>query len=202
VNVLLLARHAHASSNEGKIVNGIPPGEGLSPQGVLEAQALGQRLAATPIDLGISSRLLRTRQTLEAVLAGRDVRLVVEPLLDEIGFGSFEGGELEAYRAWAWTSDPTASPGGGETRVAAASRIATGLEGLLQRPEDTILAVSHALPIRYVLDAADGSFPSRRVATVPHAAPFRIDRTAVERAAETLRTWAMAPTFADAPFGG
>jgi broad specificity phosphatase PhoE len=202
VNVLLLARHAHASSNEGNLVNGVPPGDGLSPKGVLEAQALGERLASTSIDLGVSSRFLRARETLEAALAGRDVPLAVEPLLDEIGFGSFEGGELEAYRAWAWTSDPTESPGGGETRVHVASRIAHALELLLDRPEETILAVSHALPIRYVIDGADGSFPSRRIAHVPHAAPFRVDRSAVVRAAETLRAWAEAPAFADAPFGG
>jgi broad specificity phosphatase PhoE len=202
VNALLLARHAHASSNEGSVVNGVPPGEGLSPQGVREAEALGMRLVSAPIDLGVSSRLLRARQTLEVALAGRGVTLVVEPLLDEIGFGSFEGGELDAYRAWAWTNDATASPGGGETRVEAAARVAAALEALLQRSEETILAVSHALPIRYVIDAADGSFPSRRVAPVPHAAPFRLERTAVERAATTLGAWADAPTFADAPFGG
>ena len=202
MNVLLLARHAHASSNEGNVVNGVPPGEGLSPQGVAEAMALGERLASAPIDLGASSRLLRARQTLEAAVAGREIPLVVEPLLDEIGFGSFEGGTLDAYRAWAWTSDATTSPGGGETRVAAAARVAAALEALLRRPEETILAVSHALPIRYALDAADGTFPSRRVASVPHAAPFRLDRTAVERAAETLRAWGEKPTFADAPFGG
>ena len=202
MNALLLARHGHASSNAGSVVNGIPPGEGLSPQGVAEARALGERLAAIPIDLGVSSRLLRARETLEAALAGRLIPLVVEPLLDEIGFGSFEGGALDAYRAWAWANDATSSPGGGETRVDAAARIAAGLEALLQRPEELILAVSHALPIRYVLDAADGSFPSRRVAHVPHAAPFRLERTAVERAAETLRAWAGQPSFADAPFGG
>jgi len=203
VNALLLARHAHASSNEGNVVNAVPPGEGLSPQGVAEAIALGERLASAPIDLGVSSRLLRTRETLEAALAGRQVPLVVEPLLDEIGFGSFEGGALDAYRSWAWASDAGAPcPGGGETRVAAAARIAAALEALLLRPAETILAVSHALPIRYVLDAADGGFPSRRVAHVPHAAPFRLERSAVERAAETLRAWAEQATFADAPFGG
>jgi len=203
VNVLLLARHGHASSNEGNVVNAVPPGEGLSSQGVLEAKALGERLAETPIDLGVSSRLLRARETLEAAVAGRAVPLDVEPLLDEIGFGSFEGGSLEAYRAWAWGSDAGAPcPGGGETRVDAAARLAVVLEALLERPQETILAVSHALPIRYVLDAADGSFPSRQVAHVPHAVPFRLDRTAVERAAATLRAWAAEASFADAPFGG
>ena len=202
MNALLLARHAHASSNAGNVVNGLPPGEGLSPQGVLEAKALGERLASAHIDLGVSSRLLRARETLEAALAGRGIPLVVEQRLDEIGFGAFEGGELDAYRAWAWTNDANASPGGGETRVEAAARIAAALEALVQRPEETILAISHALPIRYVLDAADGSFPSRRVVHVPHAAPFRLERTAVERAAATLRAWTAEPAFADAPFGG
>ena len=203
MNVLVLARHAHASSNEGNVVNAVPPGEGLSPQGVAEAKALGERLASAPIDLGVSSRLLRARQTLEAALAAREIPLVVEPLLDEIGFGSFEGGALETYRAWAWSSDADAPcPGEGETRVAVAARIAAALEALLRREEETILAVSHALPIRYVLDGADGSFPSRRVDHVPYAAPFRLERSAVERAAETLRAWAEQPVFADAPFGG
>ena len=47
-------------------------------------------------------------------------------------------------------------PGGGETRADAARRIAAGLGALLDRPERVILAVTHGLPLRYVLDAADG----------------------------------------------
>jgi broad specificity phosphatase PhoE len=202
VNVLLLARHAHASSNEGNVVNAVPPGEGLSPRGVGEALELGRRLASTPVDLGVSSRLLRARETLEAALAGRGIPLVVEPLLDEIGFGSFEGGALDDYRAWAWSHEPGAPcPGGGETRLAAAARLASALDALLDRREDVILAVSHSLPIRYVLDAADGAFPGRRVLHVPHAQSFRLERDAVERAAATLRAWADQPIFADTPFG-
>ena len=38
-----------------------------------------------------------------------------------------------------------------------------------------MLAVSHALPIRYVLDAADGLFPAARIAHVPHATPLALD---------------------------
>ena len=66
-----------------------------------------------------------------------------------------------------------------------------------------ILAVSHGLPVRYVLDAADGSLPgasgSRRSRT---PSPYRLERAQVERAAATLRGWAAAPRFADTPFGG
>ena len=51
--------------------------------------------------------------------------------LDEIGFGSFEGGSLAAYRAWAWEHAPDAAcPGGGETRADAARRFAAGLDAL------------------------------------------------------------------------
>jgi broad specificity phosphatase PhoE len=204
---LIIARHAHAASNAGDMVNGIPPGDGLSPQGAAEAIALGVQLQAEPIELGVTSRFRRASETLELALAGRPVPVIVEPDLDEIGFGSFEGGSLAAYRAWAWKHDPEAAcPGAGETRAHAARRIAAGLGALLDRQERVILAVTHGLPLRYVLDAADGSFPGQRLVSVPHAVPFRLERAPVERAAATLEEWAAAPHFtdtpADIPFGG
>lgn len=200
---LILARHAHAESNAGEFVNSTPPGGGLSDDGREEARLLGELVASDPIDIGFSSRLLRTQQTLDLALAGRSVPRVVEPLLDEIGFGSFDGGSLATYREWAWEHEPDAPcPGGGESRTAAALRFAGALSALLARPEETLLVVSHALPIRYVLDASDGRFPAARLEHVPHATPFRLRCQAVRLAAETLRAWAEAPRFADTPFGG
>ena len=60
-----------------------------------------------------------------------------------------------------------------------------------------VVAVSHSLPIRYVLDASDGRFPAARIEHVPHATPFALTAAAVEQAAETLRVWATAPRFVD-----
>ena len=207
LETLILARHAHAESNAADTVNGTPPGGGLSPEGAQEAVALGAQLEAEPIGLGVSSGFRRASDTLTLALAGRGVPLVVERGLDEIGFGSFEGGSLAAYRAWAWTHEPEAPcPGGGETRADAARRIAGALVALLDRPERVILAVTHGLPLRYVIDAADGSFPGQRLASVPHAVPYGFERAQVELAAATLEAWAAAPHFADAradtPFGG
>ena len=120
------------------------------------------------------------------------------PALDEIRFGEYEGGPLAAYREWAWSNEPDVlCPGGGESRAAAAERLAGALDQLLARPEESVLAVSHALPIRYVLDAADGTFPTARITPVPHATGFTLDGEAVERAAEALRVWATSPRFAD-----
>ena len=203
MNGLLLLRHAHAVSNEGGLVNAVPPGDGLSPQGVAQARSLAARLAAEPIRLGVSSRLQRARETLALALGDRDVPCTVEPLLDEIGFGSFEGGPLADYRAWAWSHGAAdACPGGGESRADAAARIALALETLLRRREESILAVGHALVLRYVLDAAEGSPPGRRVVPVAHATPFRLEWAAVERAASVLKAWVAEPSFADTPSGG
>ena len=203
MRTLILARHAHAESNAGEVVSSTPPGGGLSDGGREEARLLGLLVASNPIDVGFSSRLLRTEQTLDLALTGRDVPRLVEPLLDEIGFGSFDGGTLALYRQWAWEHEPGAPcPGGGESRVAAALRFVDACTALLARPEETLLVVSHALPIRYVLDASDGRVPAARLEQVPHATPFRLDRDAVSLAAETLRGWAEAPRFADTPSGG
>ena len=199
MNRLLLVRHAHARSNADDRISSTPPGEGLSDLGVEEALALRETLAYEPIGLAFATRLARAQETLELALGSRDVPRLVLPELDEIGFGSFEGGALADYRTWAWSNEPDAlCPGGGESRVAVAERLAVALDVLLARPEETVLAVSHALPIRYVLDAGDGIFPAARIAHVPHATPLALDAEAVERAAETLRVWGTAPRFVDA----
>lgn len=203
MDTLILVRHAHAASNEGEIVNGTPPGGGLSAIGNEQAQALRRALSGDEIDLGVATELRRTQETLALALAGRDVPILVEPGLNEIGFGGFEGGPLADYRAWAWAHEPEAAcPGGGESRADAAARFASALEVLLARRERTVLAVSHSVPIRYVLDAADGRAPSARVRQVAHAVAHRLPQPAVETAVTTLRNWVGSPRFADTPFGG
>ena len=165
-----------------------------------QAVGLREALIGVEIDLGVSTRMLRTQETLRIAVEGRNVPTLVVPELDEIRFGVFEGGPLAAYRAWAWESGPDlCCPGGGESRAGVAVRFADGLSALLLRPEPTILAIGHALPLRYVIDAADGSFPAARVEPIAHATLHWLDRAQVETAIETLRAWAAAPRFADLP---
>jgi broad specificity phosphatase PhoE len=199
LRTLLLVRHAHARANADDTVSSTPPGAGLSQQGVEQAIALREELAGREIDLGVATRLARAQETLDLALGLREIPRAVEPLLDEIGFGAFEGGTLERYRAWAWNHPAdTPCPGGGESRAQAAARYAGGLDALRERPEDVVLAVSHALAVRYVVDASEGSLPASRVTPVAHATVHELSSDAVARAAETLRAWADAPRFADA----
>ena len=48
----------------------------------------------------------------------------------------------------------------------------TALDVLVEHPQDRILVVSHALPLRYIIDASDGRFPAARIDHVDHAVPY------------------------------
>lgn len=199
METLLLVRHALAASNrDGGTASCTAPGEGLTPEGAEQAGRLASALASEDIDLGVSTELRRTRETLDHALAGRDVPRLVVPELNEIHFGSYDGRPLDDYRAWAWLELPDVpAPGGGESRGAAAARYARGLRVLLGRAEATILAVGHALFLRYVLDAAAGLAPAARMSPVEHAVVHRLDAREVASAAELLERWSRAPSFRD-----
>ena len=159
-------------------------------------------LAAEPIELGVSSRLRRAQETLALALAGPGITAA----------SSSRCSTRSASARSRAAPSPTTAPGRGRTgrtpparaaaRAAPTPRLGspTGLEALLRRPERTVLAVSHGLPLRYVLDAADG-----RVPVGSASSPCRTRRptgssgAAVERAAATLRAWAAAPRLRAIP---
>jgi broad specificity phosphatase PhoE len=199
VDTLLLARHAFAASNsDGGTASCTPPGEGLTAEGVEQGRMLAQALADERIDLGVSTELRRTRETLELALAGREIPRIVVPELNEIDFGRFDGGPLDDYRGWAWAAPADVpAPGRGESRADGAARYARGLRLLLSRPEPVVLVVGHALSIRYVVDAAEGLVPAARMAPVAHASPQRLSADDVDRAASLLESWSATPRFRD-----
>ena len=195
---LLLVRHGFAGSNRDDVASSTIPGEGLTREGVEQARALARELAAKEIDVAMTSRLARTQETLTLALDGRGVPVVIAEELDEIHFGSFDGGPLDTYRAWAAAHPPDEPPpGGGESRAQAAARFAGGLRLVLGRPEAHVLVVGHALAIRYLIDAAESRVPAARMAPIEHAFPYRLDRDDAERAAAFLEEWSVAPRFRD-----
>lgn len=196
METLIVARHGFARSNQDVLASCTAPGDGLTPEGVEQARRLRELLADERIDLGVATDFRRTQQTLELALEGRDVPVAVVPELNEIHFGSFDGGSLDAYRTWAAAESPTvAAPGDGESRAAAAARFARGVRVLLERPESALLLVGHALALRYVLDAAAGLPPAARMTPVEHALPHRLSAVEVEHAGHLLEAWSEAPRF-------
>ena len=198
MQLLILARHGESEYSARGLVNGDASVEvGLTDAGVRQAQALGRALAGTAVDLCVTTELPRTRRTAEEALAGRDVPCETWPELNDPRAGSYEGQHLDAYREWAWAAGSAeAAPGGGESRHDAVARYARAYRSLLERPEPTILAVVHALPIAYVLRALDGSAPSARIdQPVEYAQPHRLDSAALRRALALLERWCAAPTW-------
>ena len=195
---LVIARHALAFSNRDGLASSEPPGESLTDEGREQALRLKELLAGEQLDLGISTGFARTLETLDLALAGRNIPRLLLPELAEIRFGEYGGGSLDAYRTWAAAELPTVqAPGGGESRAEAAVRFARGARWLLERPEERVLVVTHALALRYLFDAARGLEPAARMAAVEHAAPYRLTAEELERAATLLEEWSQAPVFRD-----
>jgi broad specificity phosphatase PhoE len=198
VEQLILARHGESVYSARGLVNGDPSVDvGLTPAGEEQARELGRALAGEPLDVCVVSTLRRTRATAEAALADRAVPVEALPGFDDPRAGRFEGGPLDEYRAWAWSSGSAEeAPGGGESRRAIVGRYAEAYRSLLDRPEAVVLAVLHALPIAYVLGAADGSPPAARMGrTIDYAQPYRLDTGALLGALAVIDAWRREPTW-------
>ncbi len=195
---IILARHAESDFSVRTALNGDPSIEGgaLTTVGREQAGALGMLLRDDPIDLCATTEFRRTRETADIALEGRDVSRLVVPELNDIRFGSFEGGLLSAYRSWASTAGPAdACPGGGESRVAAAGRFARGYRILLVRTEETVLLITHGLAMRYLLSALIERDPTAVVEAVPYAEPYRFSAAQLERGVARLESWCGNPVF-------
>jgi Histidine phosphatase superfamily (branch 1) len=107
VRLFVFARHAESLLNIERRINGDPSVEvPLTPEGESQAHKLGVEVRNLDFDLCVHTRFTRTRLTAEIALAGRDVPLTAEPLLDDIDVGELEGKTLEAYRRHARDPDP------------------------------------------------------------------------------------------------
>jgi probable phosphoglycerate mutase len=185
LKLYVIARHAESVLNLERRINGDPSRRvDLTEQGREEARQLGTQVANIPLGLCVHTRFSRTRETAEIALAGRDVPLAVEPLLDDIDVGDFDGAPLEEYRAWKHGHPRDVPFPGGESLDDAARRYAAGLRNLLERPEAAVLVVCHEIPLRYALNGAVGSDSLDGPAhELVNAVPYFFDEASLERAA-------------------
>jgi len=197
VDRVVLARHGESERSVAGITNGDPAAHiVLTATGREEARRLGRELAGDPIDLCVTSEFTRVQETAELALEGRDVPRLVLAELNDIRFGEFEGRPLTEYRAWAHSHGPEdVCPGGGESRAQTVGRYVRGYRTILARPEETILVVAHGLPVRYVLDAAEGRNPAAAVAQVPYAQAFAFDASELEAIVDRLEAWVARPVW-------
>jgi ribonuclease H / adenosylcobalamin/alpha-ribazole phosphatase len=163
---------------------------------VAQARALAAEIAHEQIDLCVTSELERTRQTAQIALADRAVPGMVLPELNDPMYGRYESGPLDDYIEWALANDSAAEPpGGGEHRQQLVARYAAGFRELLERPERTILVVTHSLPVAYALMALAGRDPAPQVPLVEYAKVHEVTVRELEQAVDLLEAWCTAPTW-------
>jgi broad specificity phosphatase PhoE len=188
MRLFIFARHAGSALNAAGVLSSDPSRPiRLTRRGTEQARQLGQQLANLNIDLAVATRFLGTRETVELALQGRDVPLLVEPALDEIRAGIFDGKPISAY--WAWKDEHGRGERfpQGESLDDAVRRYADALRRLLGRSEAVTLIVGHELAIRYIAEAAAGAntlgLSEMRIANVT---PHFFDETALRNAVERL----------------
>jgi broad specificity phosphatase PhoE len=184
VELYVLSRHGESTLNSENRINGDPAVPvPLTEKGREEARLLGSQIAHVRLDLCICTRFSRTRESAAIALEGRNVTIEVEPLLDDIDVGDLEGIPLEDYRAWKREHTRRDPFPGGESLDAAALRYAQAFRKLLERPEESVLVVTHEIPLRYAINAADSSDdldgPAHQLA---NATPYLFDEEALARA--------------------
>lgn len=155
-----LVRHGQSTYNVARRLNGDPAvAVHLDATGVRQVTELRGRLVGLPIDLAVHTRFPRTRETLDILLDGRDVRRVECPALDDVRLGEFEGAAVEDYREWREARPQDARPRGGESRVDALRRYTGAFARLSRVAAHMPLVVTHDIPIRFLANAIAGDDP-------------------------------------------
>lgn len=88
--ILYMIRHGETDWNVERKLQGmtnIP----LNENGRRAAELTREGLWDVEFDVAFSSPLSRAKETAEIILAGRDVEIIVDERIREVGFGSFEG---------------------------------------------------------------------------------------------------------------
>jgi len=158
---VLLVRHGQTSTT-GKVLPGRAPGLHLADAGVAQAERAAARLGALDVAAVYASPLERTRQTAAPIGRATGQRVRTAKGLLECDFGTWTGQSLARLRKLPeWSTVQTAPSRfrfpGGESFAEMQLRIWNEIERLVAlHPGGTVVAVSHADPIKAAVATAAG----------------------------------------------
>ncbi len=164
--LVLLVRHGQTPTT-GKILPGRAPGLHLADQGLEQAGNVAARIAALQTDKRkvaavYASPLERTRETAAPIARALDLRVRQAKGLLECEFGDWTGAELKKLSALPEWRTVQRNPSGfrfpgGESFMEMQTRIVTAIEKIrTEHPGQTVVAVSHADPIKATVAQAMG----------------------------------------------
>jgi len=145
-------------------------------------------LADRAFEVAVHTQFVRTQESLEILLAGRDVPRILIPDLGDVRLGVFEGRSVREYRRWRAGRSPDERPEGGESRIDALTRYLAGAQCLLELDATAVLAVLHDVPIRFIVNAGNGDDPiDGPIQSIANMEMTLIDRAALARAVQVMR---------------
>jgi probable phosphoglycerate mutase len=165
--LVLLVRHGQTPTT-GKVLPGRAPGLHLADRGREQAEAVAARIALLQrperkVAAVYASPLERTRETAAPIAKALGLRVQRAKGLLEADFGDWTGAQLKTlYKRPEWRTVQR-NPSGfrfpnGESFTEMQTRICTAIEGLrAAHPGETVVAVSHADPIKAAVAHALGS---------------------------------------------
>jgi probable phosphomutase (TIGR03848 family) len=166
--VVLLVRHGKTPTT-GKVLPGRAPGLHLSDEGRAQAEAVGGRMAAmvasgrrAPVAI-YASPLERTMETARPIARQLGLRVRSDRGLLECEFGAWTGARLTSLaKKPEWRQVQQWPSGfrfpGGESFLEMQERMSSALARLIERhPGETVVAVSHADPIKAAVASAAGT---------------------------------------------
>jgi probable phosphomutase (TIGR03848 family) len=166
--VVLLVRHGKTPTT-GKVLPGRAGGLHLSDEGIAQAEAVAERIAALagpdrPGPVAVyASPLERTAETAKPIARRLGLRGRTDRGLLECDFGDWTGAKLSALAKRPEWSQVQRSPSGfrfpgGESFLEMQARITSAISRLVQlHPGQSIVAVSHADPIKAAVASAAGT---------------------------------------------
>ena len=146
-----LIRHGHHGLLAG-VLCGRMPGVGLDDLGREQMRLAAGSLHPRP-DIIQASPQLRAQQSAQIVAHYFDLGIETASAVDEIDMGDWTGRTFEslqteeAWRAWNARRGST-SPPKGESMGHLQARVLRHIESLRDRPDESVVIVSHAEPIR------------------------------------------------------
>ncbi len=141
----------------GRVLAGRTTGHSLNDNGIAQARAVADALAALPIAAIVSSPLERTRQTADPIAARLGLDVTIDPDVTEIDFGDWTGRSFESLRAWpGWPAfnrfRSTAQIPGGESMLAVQTRsLGAVLRLRAAYPDSEVAIVSHGDVIKSIV---------------------------------------------------
>lgn len=165
--LVLLVRHGQTPTT-GKVLPGRAPGLHLADKGIEQAKAVAERIAALhtperPVAAVYASPMERTRETAAPIAAALGLRVRRAKGLLECDFGEWTGAELKRLaKLPEWRTVQRHPSGfrfpGGESFLEMQARMASAIDAIRhEHPGGTVVAVSHADPIKAAVAQALGT---------------------------------------------